>query len=1508
MANNIKIVGEIINTQRVPRYSEDDLNLLSPQLQKEDFGQQNDYIEYFVYDAGGTLLNVNYSYKDFKLPNTSYIDPTSGSLPIIEIDPVRDLQNLGYSSGEFKVQYNFFNNKISNSSQAGLFTKEISADRTELRLGSTVLTNEQIESGSLELINSYSGSLYFVDYLLNFGNNFQAVATNTALNKIDSGYEVLFKLYQPLPDTIQIKSTLWVVDEKVDPYIFDINLDKLITPLPGPQLRGPNFDIDVPNQNNIGTPYQTYTNLINSVQNISTASYQQLLSLITSQSIDINTDYTDYNNFVVFSSAKQRIINFYNKVKQIEDYQNNIINYTLSSSQYPLMVKDLNDSTASINNIIANFDGFEYYLYFESGSTLTSSIEYNITPYPKIGTLLPYSLQSTGSSEVETWYGWATSSADNYDDQNQNNLVFTVPTFIKDDGNNEPYLTFLNMVGHYFDNIWIYLQALTDINLTNNNLEKGISKDLVYYVLESLGTKLYNQYGDVDNLEYLVGNSGSANFDNNFTYTGSYLNTIPRKDLVAEAYKRIYHNLPLLMKTRGTSYGLQTLVSTFGITSSVLPIKEYGGDLKSNTLDEFNNDKIRIVSNSIVGRPLDIYNTASVLSPYIRLYDQPINPTDFRTNDLHYVDISFSPQDKIDIYSSASIVANNPSWSIDDFIGDPRFQYNTTYPTLEVERHQYLSPLSASLIPYTSSVDEQGIAATDYNSFIRLIQFFDNSLFKMLKDFVPARTSLSTGVTISSPILERNKWVYANPSSTSEIEVETGTIEGPTIGTEYTNIFYGLTGSRAAYYTGEFEGDMINYEDEWNERNFNPYLFPTASITGQPLNVFNHSDFNVLFNNISSSLLSSTRRLLESIYAINSPLSLVGYSSSYFAELQDSYESLTTYNNARYDGSKISSLLYNTYTSASLTYGGDKSFGKTTSIDKNVRKIGLFTEIVSSSLLPGRNRVSLKYLVDEFGGLTELNQRNKHWEEVQRTFVASEYLNISQFDNQKYSNQKTTDGDKLIFDSGYSYYPILYFTSSCDANQKIYFESIGESNSFLVRAYNSQTNNYISGSTTIPGYPVNNGVIYNIFNTEREDLGNSFTPGNLSSFPTYSVQESGDYRVEANFDITVDMPLGGTSTWVLNLFKNNTLVDSNEQTITTTNSATSSAQASILYSDSLTSISNTTVTSNKPILIDTTNYPAGTTFYKWNYNLATSSTYPAQPDCNFSYFSPWYSTINPGTVNAIGETCPDGFGGSVKIFEPFTTFYLIPNFDSPTAAQTKTLSINRTLSNPITSVDQGDQLILHLSQSNLSTNNYTASISEGNLIISSLAVATGYANTSCPYFNSSSLSASIAAGLSSNIITFSSGISNFYNSGYQFIPNPLTGSLNPLYPEYGDVDYNFNINPFDIITTYLSDGTYVESRVLSSSVSDGLVQIYLNNTLSSLYSNDIMSGSYQKFLVLKRVEDETNAYLTFKKRDGKTSYGFTIPNNLSSEVLDNIDTITREVKQKLLADQQGLTT
>jgi hypothetical protein len=402
----------------------------------------------------------------------------------------------------------------------------------------------------------------------------------------------------------------------------------------------------------------------------------------------------------------------------------------------------------------------------------------------------------------------------------------------------------------------------------------------------------------------------------------------------------------------------------------------------------------------------------------------------------------------------------------------------------------------------------------------------------MIKDFVPARTSLSTGITISSPVLERNKWSYANPSSTNEIEVMDANLEGPTITTEYTDLYQGLTGSKAPYYTGEFSGSVIEYGDDWIERNFNPYLHPTASLTSS-INAFNHSEFNVLLNNVSASRLSITRQDIEFIYGTTGSILTPAY-------LQDTNESLTTYNRARYEGTKVSSLLYSVYTSASANYSGDSSYGKTAAINKDVRKLGLFTDIVASPLLPGRNRVALKYLVDEFGDLTELNQRNKNWEEVQRTFIAGNYLNVSQFDNQKSSNQKSTDGNKLIFDSGYSYNPILYFVTCSATDPKIYFENLSGASSYRATAKNGTLPLTISGSSPL-GYPISASYVPNIFNTLNDTAGAAyFKVGTLNSHPSYSVQETGEHSIQASFDMTVE--LIGTSqsaTWSLQVFRNN---------------------------------------------------------------------------------------------------------------------------------------------------------------------------------------------------------------------------------------------------------------------------------------------------------------------------------------------------------------------------------
>jgi hypothetical protein len=982
MANNIQIIGNITDTDIVSRYSIDDIRLIGVQEIQNYFDPDTDYIEYFIYDvSGASLLGLDYAYSKFKLPTDSGLTPaftpapnsenqitnsdlgtlnsntpdTGSSFTSIEIDPVKDLQDSGYRSGEFRTQYNFFKNKVGSPDDT-FFLKRISADRTEISIASTSKSNEEIETIANSLIDEINSSPYFINYLVNFGLNTQVITVNIALDKIDAGYEILFKLYDPLPDNIIEKADLWVVEEKVSPYAFSINLDTLISPPPPLMLRGANFSIPISKEiNTISTQYSGYNNLFSSLQLTQSNTYNKLSNALTSNSIAINVDYTDYDNFSFFGSVEQRLDGFYNKVKDIEDYSNLILNYSSSASFNPYLKLEINKYSASINNIISNFDGYETYLYFESTSYA----------WPKSTSTLPYTLFPTGSTSASVWFNNAISSASIYDELNANNLINGIPTYLRDDPDNNQYLLFLNMIGHYFDNIWILLKSVTDINLANNNPNKGISNDLVYQVLKSLGIDLFNSNEGESLEQYIVGNNtGSFIYSGSltdFSATSSYLNNIPRKDLTYELYKRIYHNLPLLVKTKGTTAGLQNIITMFGVTSSILNVKEYGGESKTEYLKGYSTNKVRLS---------DTISTGSVLSPLTTIQQIPTSSVDYLDNDLQFVDISFSPQTQIDLYISQSISSSNPSWDMDEYIGDPRQQYYNTYPDLDIQRKIYFEQGTGSYSGFTSSY-------LDYNGFIRLIQFFDNSLFKTLESFVPARTSLSTGITINSPVLERNKFAYANPTTSTTESIHEGEINSGSIGSEYGFLYDNLPDDKAAYYDGEISGSKVNlYDTYFIPSNENPYLTDidvwnsqhdvTESIS---LEKFALSDYNVLFNNVSSSVTSSVRKIIENPGLPDIVLEQKTSSISSSAELQDSYLSLTSYKNSRHDGSKIISSRYNEFTN-----GDSGSFGLTSAIDKFQAFFLTFKEIRGAyPELVNKSTLWINSLVDKDGNQTTVN-------------------------------------------------------------------------------------------------------------------------------------------------------------------------------------------------------------------------------------------------------------------------------------------------------------------------------------------------------------------------------------------------------------------------------------------------------------------------------------------------------------------------------------------------------
>jgi hypothetical protein len=218
---------------------------------------------------------------------------------------------------------------------------------------------------------------------------------------------------------------------------------------------------------------------------------------------------------------------------------------------------------------------------------------------------------------------------------------------------------------------------------------------------------------------------------------------------------------------------------------------------------------------------------------------------------------------------------------------------------------------------------------------------------------------------------------------------------------------------------------------------------------------------------------------------------------------------------------------------------------------------------------------------------------------------------------------------------------------------------------------------------------------------------------------------------------------------------------------------------------------------------------------------------------------------------------------------------------------------------PSTNLNAGEKLIFKFQMNGNTTNNFTASIGVGNLKVNSLAASVGYTTTPLQFFSGSGT-------MNANEIVMSTGVSGFYGGQYIFVPNPTGGTQNSLYDgtaNYGDVDYPFLIQPFDIAILYLSDGTSIETRILKADTSSGKLVLTLDTNLSNTIRQELQYKTYTRFLILSRRQDETNVILSFTKREGKTSYGFLIPENISPSVLDNIDAITSQSKQKLLNDQ-----
>ena len=426
----------------------------------------------------------------------------------------------------------------------------------------------------------------------------------------DYPHAIVYKLYEPLSGDIQENDYVNIVREMIPP------LEEMVQLVPFVEELVSDIVLRTPEFQNITSPigaeqteFQNYTSLVSNDVDIKESIENEVLS--GSMSADINVDYNQFSNFIHFSSAEQRLRNFKYKLDQIELYTDrssslagtssgsigtrNGINKVKAAPKGYLSVEGassgtLNPEFVAVSGSLAqiqsweklrrdtinNFDKFEEYMYNQSSSYSSGSIGVlNENTWPKesgTGTYsVPYVNYRTSQSVATTWYANQIVSASDYDRANKNRLRGHLPMFVQDDNQNDVFLKFVDMVGHHFDDLWVFIKAMTDVHDKRDKLTEGIAKNLLHPVAASLGWEVHDGKGLISLPQYMFG----------MNVTGSespvqYSET-PDRDISREIWSRIISNMPYFLKTKGTSRAIKGLISCYGIPSSILRVMEYGG-------------------------------------------------------------------------------------------------------------------------------------------------------------------------------------------------------------------------------------------------------------------------------------------------------------------------------------------------------------------------------------------------------------------------------------------------------------------------------------------------------------------------------------------------------------------------------------------------------------------------------------------------------------------------------------------------------------------------------------------------------------------------------------------------------------------------------------------------------------------------------------------------------------------------------------------------------------------
>ena len=341
-------------------------------------GPNGQFASYFVYNSSNYTQNEYDPYVDgFTGLKIDDDDSEPTTPPNILLFPSQTLSQKLFPSGVYDLNYHFLKNfftiaGIGNNPKFIIDT--ISPSRKEVRLIAKNDTFEEDGSPVLTILNNVDFNAVFYgtaadsynpfNFVLGFSQGRYIPVVNYTVDTVTFDYDsLILRLNEPLPLDLTMFDEV-TLDRKV---ITSQNINvNYISNIIGSDSQGsltPDTSF-YSNTNQTLDSLQNYNNLISGSDNIA---LDEILTEISQSDVNLNIDFTNFSNHVVFGSATEKLKNFKTKVSNIENHL-----LTLSQSLYSSgssMIQTRKDTFEEIRKIKQTFTPYEKFLYNDNQFT-----------------------------------------------------------------------------------------------------------------------------------------------------------------------------------------------------------------------------------------------------------------------------------------------------------------------------------------------------------------------------------------------------------------------------------------------------------------------------------------------------------------------------------------------------------------------------------------------------------------------------------------------------------------------------------------------------------------------------------------------------------------------------------------------------------------------------------------------------------------------------------------------------------------------------------------------------------------------------------------------------------------------------------------------------------------------------------------------------------------------------------------------------------------------------------